>query len=176
MLVTSTTTVSTGLIAISQDAKCELLAVSRLSNAKKLEPLNIHRQLYEISGENCMSVQQVWFWYREFTNSTHDEQRSGWLLLTDAVEAILPEDWRITIWDLALFLQRFSQIPITEVWPKNWDIRYVPVPQLITSYRALTVPGRSLKNIPVRWEIVWLHSYWRWNVVLLFHPENERKI
>lgn len=94
---------------VSVTAKCELRAVIRFLNAKNVEPVNIHRQLCEIYGENCMSVQQVRFWCREFTNGrtdVHDEQRSGRPSLSDEVvakvEAILREDRRITVRDLAL--------------------------------------------------------------------------
>ena len=96
-------------VTLSVTTKYELRAVIRFLNAKKVEPVNIHRELCEIYGQNCMSVQQVRFWCREFANGRtdfHDEQRSGRLSLSDEVvakvEEILRKDRRITIRDLAL--------------------------------------------------------------------------
>jgi len=84
-------------------AKCEISAVIRFLNAKKVAPIEIHRQLTEVYGEKCMSVQHVRKWCREFTGGRtdiHEEERNGRPSVSDETiekfEGILLEDRRNT--------------------------------------------------------------------------------
>ncbi|KAJ8944495.1 hypothetical protein NQ318_011753 [Aromia moschata] len=93
---------------ISVTARCEIRAVIRFLHAKKLQPVEIHRQLSEIYGKTCISIQHVRKWCREFSEGRtdiHDEKRSGRPSISDEVvakiERILLEDRRITIRELA---------------------------------------------------------------------------
>ena len=107
--------------AIAVTARCEIRSVIRFLNAKKLTPIEIHRQLEEVDGKTCISVQHVRKWYREFSEGrtdVHDEQRSGRPSVSDEVvakiERILLEDRRVTLrvsW-LISFL-RFVKKPST---------------------------------------------------------------
>ncbi|GBN61860.1 hypothetical protein AVEN_52338-1 [Araneus ventricosus] len=65
---------------ISDDADCEVRSVIRLLNAKKVKPVEMHRQLVEIYGENVMTDGMVRKWVRQFNDgrtNVHDEERSG---------------------------------------------------------------------------------------------------
>ena len=67
-------------------AKCEIRAVIRFLKEKKVAPIEIHRQMTEVYGEKCMSVQHVRKWCREFTGGRtdiNDEERSGRPLVSD---------------------------------------------------------------------------------------------
>ena len=105
---------------IAVTARCEIRAVIRFLHAKKLKAVEIHKQLIEIYGETCISVQHVRKWCREFSKGRtdiHDERRSGRPSISDEVvakiERILLEDRRITIRELA------AQVP--EVSEKSID-------------------------------------------------------
>ncbi|KAJ8955157.1 hypothetical protein NQ318_009050 [Aromia moschata] len=76
------------LIAVT--ARCEIRAVIRFLHAKKLQPVEIHRQLSKIYGETCISIQHVCKWCREFSEGRtdiHDEKRSGRPSISDEVVA-----------------------------------------------------------------------------------------
>ena len=76
--------------AIAVTARCEIRSVIRFLNAKKLTPIEIHRQLEEVYGKACISVQHVRKWCREFSEGrtdVHDEQRSGRPSVSDEVVA-----------------------------------------------------------------------------------------
>lgn len=103
-------------------AKCEIRAVIRFLNAKKLQPVEIHRQLQEVYGESCISVQHVRKWCREFSNGRtdiHDEQRSGRPSISDEVvskiETILLDDRRITVRELAVKVPECSEASIDRI-------------------------------------------------------------
>ncbi|KAF7282556.1 hypothetical protein GWI33_002383 [Rhynchophorus ferrugineus] len=60
--------------------RCEIRSVIRFLNAKKRKPIEIHRQLEEVYGKDCISVQHVRKWCKEFSEGridVHHEQRSG---------------------------------------------------------------------------------------------------
>ncbi|XP_068207786.1 histone-lysine N-methyltransferase SETMAR-like [Palaemon carinicauda] len=76
--------------AIAVTARCEIRSVIRFLNAQKLRPIEIHRQLEEVYGKACISVQHVGKWCREFSEGrtdVHDEQRSGRPSVSDEVVA-----------------------------------------------------------------------------------------
>lgn len=94
---------------IASAAKCEIRSVIRFFHAKSMEPVNIHRELTTVYGENCMSVQQVRLWCREFSKGrtdVHDAERSGRPSISEAIVAkineVVREDRRMTIEDIAL--------------------------------------------------------------------------
>ncbi|GBN84634.1 hypothetical protein AVEN_202995-1 [Araneus ventricosus] len=65
---------------IADPADCEVRSVIRFSNAKKVKPAEINRQLVEIYGENVMTDGMVRKWVRQFYDgrtNDHDEARSG---------------------------------------------------------------------------------------------------
>ncbi|GBL94549.1 hypothetical protein AVEN_235634-1 [Araneus ventricosus] len=65
---------------ISDPADCEVRSAIRFSNAKKVQPAEIHRQLVEIYGENVITDGMVRKWVRQFNDgrtSVYDEARSG---------------------------------------------------------------------------------------------------
>lgn len=123
-------------------AKCEIRAVIRFLNAKKVAPIEIHRQLTEVYGEKCMSVQHVRKWCREFTGGRtdiHDEERSGRPSVSDEtiekVEGILLEDRRITIRELALRVPEVSCSTIDKILSEILGYRKVCarwVPRMLT--------------------------------------------
>jgi len=85
--------------SIAVAAKCELRAVIRFLNVQKVQPIEIHRQLTNVYGDKCMSIQHVRKWCREFSegrSDVHDEPRSGRPSSSDDVVAkvqwILLED------------------------------------------------------------------------------------
>ncbi|GBN38082.1 hypothetical protein AVEN_233196-1 [Araneus ventricosus] len=65
---------------IADPADCEVRSVIRFLNAKKVKPVEIHRQLVEIYGENVMIDGMVRKWVRQFNDgrtNVHDEARIG---------------------------------------------------------------------------------------------------
>jgi hypothetical protein len=49
-------------------------------NARNVKPADIHRQIFEVYGENAMSDGMVKKWVRKFNegrDNVHDEPRSG---------------------------------------------------------------------------------------------------
>jgi hypothetical protein len=60
--------------------RCEIRSVIRFLNARRVPPIEIHRQLTQVYGEDCIAVQHVRKWCREFSGGRtkiHDEKRSG---------------------------------------------------------------------------------------------------
>lgn len=52
----------------------------RFLNAKNIKPVDIHRQICEVYGENAMSDSMVRRWVRLFNEgrtNVHDEERTG---------------------------------------------------------------------------------------------------
>lgn len=106
---------SGGLTAIrngSPDCFCRQVgnqARYSILNTKSMEPVNIHRELTTVYGENCMSIQQVRLWCREFSKGrkhVHNAERSGRPSISDAIVAkineFVREDRRMTIEDIPL--------------------------------------------------------------------------
>ncbi|CAK1601570.1 unnamed protein product [Parnassius mnemosyne] len=94
-------------VLIAAPAKCEVQAVIQFLRARKLPPVEIHRQLTEVYGEECMSVQHVRKWCRAFAKDrteVQDEERSGRPPVSDAiVEKInseLLKNQRVTVREL----------------------------------------------------------------------------
>lgn len=94
-------------VPLASASKCELRSVIRFLSAKKVTPIEIHRQLVEVYGEKCMDIKNVRKWSREFNfgrTNVHDEERSGRPSVSDAivqaVEAEMLKNRRATIRDL----------------------------------------------------------------------------
>lgn len=129
-------------LPIASTARCEIRAVIRFLNAKRVSPIDIHRQLIEVYGENCMSVQHVRKWCREFSEGRteiHDENRSGRPSVSDEVvekvETILLEDRRITINELALRIPETSNTTIHKILTEKLGYHKVCarwVPRMLT--------------------------------------------
>lgn len=123
-------------------ARCEIRAVIRFLNAKQISPTEIHCQLIEVYGENCISVQHVRKWCREFSEGRmeiHDENRSGRPSVSDGVvekvETILLEDRRITINELALLIPEISSATIHKILTEKLGYHKVCarwVPRMLT--------------------------------------------
>ncbi|XP_025410521.1 protein GVQW3-like [Sipha flava] len=65
---------------IENAATCELRSVIRFLNAENIKPVDIHRQICEVYGENAMSDSMVRRWVRLFKEgrtNVHDEERTG---------------------------------------------------------------------------------------------------
>ncbi|KAG8229294.1 hypothetical protein J437_LFUL010048 [Ladona fulva] len=96
-------------VPVGATVSCEIRSVIRIVNAKKVPPIEIHRQLCNVYGEKCMYVQHVRKWWKEFTTGRtdiHDEDRCGRPSISDEiiekVEKLVLEDRRVTIRELAL--------------------------------------------------------------------------
>lgn len=94
-------------VPLASASKCELRSVIRFLSAKKVTPIEIHRQLVEVYGEKCMDIKNVRKWSREFNSgrtNVHDEERSGRPSVSDAivqaVKAEMLKNRRATIRDL----------------------------------------------------------------------------
>lgn len=94
-------------LPLASPSRCEMRSVIRFLTAKKVAPIEIHRQLVEVYGEKCMDVKNVRKWSREFLSgriNVHDEERSGRPSLSDeivqAVEAEMLKNRRATVKDL----------------------------------------------------------------------------
>ncbi|KAL4704839.1 hypothetical protein ACJJTC_001314 [Scirpophaga incertulas] len=65
---------------IVSPAACEVRAVIRFLSAKGVKPIDIHREICEVYGQNIMSDGMVRKWVRAFKDgrtNVHDEERSG---------------------------------------------------------------------------------------------------
>ncbi|XP_018574826.1 uncharacterized protein LOC108913710 [Anoplophora glabripennis] len=128
---------------ISVTARCEIRAVIRLLHAKKLEPIDIYRQLSEIYVQKCISVQHVRKWCREFSNGCtdiHDEKRSGRLSISDEtvekIERILLEDRKISIKEMALRVTEVSEASTKRILTEKLDYHKICarwVPHMLTA-------------------------------------------
>lgn len=130
-------------VPIAAPAKCELRSVIKFLHAKKVVPIEIHRQLEEVYGPKCMDVKNVRKWCREFSAgrlNVHDEERSGRPSHTDEtvrkVEELLLEDRRVTLDELAEKLQGVcSRDSIHSILINNLQYRKVSarwVPKMLT--------------------------------------------
>lgn len=94
-------------LPIASSSRCEIRSVIRFLTAKKVAPIDIHRQLVEVYGEKCIDVKNVRKWCREFLSgreNVHDEERTGRPSHSNetvqAVEAEMLKNRRVTVKDL----------------------------------------------------------------------------
>ena len=67
---------------------CEIRSFIRFLNARNVKPVDIHRQICEVYGENAISDEMVRKWVRKFSegrDNVHDEPRSGRLSVVNDV-------------------------------------------------------------------------------------------
>jgi hypothetical protein len=65
---------------IERPADCEIRSVIRFLNARNVKPVDIHRQISEVHGENASSdgmVRKLVRKVNEGRENVHDEPRSG---------------------------------------------------------------------------------------------------
>ncbi|GFW41436.1 histone-lysine N-methyltransferase SETMAR [Trichonephila clavipes] len=94
-------------LPLASPASCELRSVIRFLAAKKKSAKEIHEELCQVYGEECMSSGMVRRWVRDFKNGqtdVHDEARAGRPSASDEtiakVEAAMLEDRRTTVREL----------------------------------------------------------------------------
>ncbi|GFT19655.1 HTH_48 domain-containing protein [Trichonephila clavipes] len=67
-------------LPLASPASCELRSVIRFLAAKKKSAKEIHEELCQVYGEECMSSGMVRRWVRDFKNGrtdVHNEARAG---------------------------------------------------------------------------------------------------
>lgn len=130
-------------VPVVAPARCELRSVIKFLHAKKIPPIEIHRQLEEVYGEKCMDVKNVRKWCREFSAgrlNVHDEERSGRPSHSDEtvrkVEELVLEDRRLTLNELTEKLQEVcSRDSIHSILVNNLQYRKLSarwVPKMLT--------------------------------------------
>ena len=65
---------------IERPADCKILSLIRFLKARNVKPVDIHRQICEVYGENAASDGMVRKWvgnFNECRDNVHDEPRSG---------------------------------------------------------------------------------------------------
>jgi hypothetical protein len=108
---------------IEQPADCEIRSVIHFLNARNVKPADIHRQIYEVYGENAMSDGMVRKWVRQFNEGreiVHDEARSGRPSVVNddlvrAADSKVHEDRRFTILSLSLHFPQISRTILYEI-------------------------------------------------------------
>lgn len=129
-------------IPLASPARCELRAVIRFLSAKNTTPIDIHRQLCEVYGPQCMDVKNVRKWVREFKDGrtdVHDEQRSGRPSVSAEtiakVEQAMLDDRRVTVRELCERIPEVSKSTIDKILTEHLHYRKVCarwVPKMLT--------------------------------------------
>lgn len=118
-------------------ARRELRSVIKFLNAKKIPPIEIHRQLEEVYGEKCMDVKNARKWWREFSagrlNVHNDGGRPSHSDETvRKVEELVLADRRLTLNELAEKLQEvcsrdsIHSILVNTLQYRKLSARWVP--------------------------------------------------
>ncbi|GFV74790.1 histone-lysine N-methyltransferase SETMAR [Trichonephila clavipes] len=116
---------------IENPADCEVRAVIRFLCAQSFKPVDIHRQISEVYGENIMSDGMVRKWARalkDFRTKIHDEERSGRpSVITDEliqkVDCKVKENRRFTISSLAEKFPAVSRSALYEIVSERLNYR-----------------------------------------------------
>ena len=116
---------------IENPAACEIRSVIRFLNAKNTKPVDIHRQICEVYGENAMSDSMVRRWVQQFNegcDQVHDDERTGCPSLVNeelvrAVEEVLKENHRFTISDLSSKFPQISRSLLHEIVSEKLNFR-----------------------------------------------------
>jgi len=104
-------------------ADCQIRSVIRFLNARNVLPIEIHRQICQVYGDNATSDGLVRKWVRMFNEgqeSVHDEARSGRpsLVNDDLVRKVnerVRDDRRFTISDLSLHFPQISRTLLYDI-------------------------------------------------------------
>jgi histone-lysine N-methyltransferase SETMAR len=108
---------------IDSPADCEIRSVIRFLNARNVAPVDIHRQICEVYGDNAMSDGMVRKWVRMFNDgrvTVHDEARSGRpsVVTDDLVEQVnnrIRANRRFTISTLSSEFPQISRTVLYEI-------------------------------------------------------------
>jgi len=104
-------------------ADCQIRSVIRFLNARNVLPIEIHRQICQVYGDNATSDGLVRKWVRMFNEgqeSVHDEARSRRpsLVNDDLVRKVnerVRDDRRFTISDLSLHFPQISRALLYDI-------------------------------------------------------------
>jgi hypothetical protein len=105
---------------IEKPAACEVRSVIRFLNARNMKPVDIHRQLCEVSEEHATSDSMVSRYFNDGRENVDDDSWSGRLSVVNedlvrAVEEKIPENRQLAILSLS---PHFLQIS----WPLLHEI------------------------------------------------------
>lgn len=128
---------------IENPAACEIRSVIRFLNAKNTKPVDIHRQICEVYGENAMSDSMIRRWVRQFNegrDQVHDNERSGRPCLVNeelvrTVEELVKENRTFTISHLSTKFPQISRSLLHEIVSKKLNFRKLCarwVPKILT--------------------------------------------
>ena len=127
-------------LPLASPARCELRAVICFSSAKCTTPIDIHRQLCEVYGPQCIDVKNVQKWVREFMygqTDIHDVQRSGRpLILAETIAKVeqeqeMLEDRHVTVHELCERVPEVSKSTIGNVAGEFYDKNIRKMPKCI---------------------------------------------
>ena len=141
---------------IENAATCELRSVIRFLNAKNIKPVDIHRQICEVYGENAMSDSMVRRWVRLFNEgrtNVHDEERTGRPslisdVLVQEVEKKIHENRRFTMTSLAKHFPQISRSLLHEIVSIKLNFRKLYarwVPKILTDEHIVKRQGSALQ-------------------------------
>ena len=113
---------------ISNPADCEVRGVIRFLQAENVRPIEIHRRLVAVYGEQVMNAANVRKWCIMFTNGrtdVHDAERSGRpSVITDAlkkkVNRIIRENRNFTISEIYKKCPEVSRTVVYEIVTENF--------------------------------------------------------
>ncbi|XP_046399422.1 protein GVQW3-like [Ischnura elegans] len=130
-------------LPLASPASYELRSVIRFLAAKKKSAKEIHEELCQVYGEECMSSGMVRRWVRDFKNGrtdVHDEARAGRSSVSDEtiakVEAAMLKDRRITVRELCEKIPEVSKTTIDKILTENLGYSKVCarwVPKMLTA-------------------------------------------
>lgn len=130
-------------LPLASPASCELRSVIRFLAAKKKSAKEIHEELCQVYGEECMSSGMVRRWVRDFKNGrtdVHDEARAGRPSVSDEtiakVEAAMLEDRRTTVRELCEKIPEVSKTTIDKILTEHLGYSKVCarwVPKMLTA-------------------------------------------
>ena len=118
---------------IENYADSEIRSVIRFLTAKNTKPIDIHRQISEVYGENAMGESMVRKWVRMFKEgreNVHDEPRSGRpsLVSDDLINKVdikVKEDRRFTLSSLSSNFPEISRSLLHEIVTDHLGYRKV---------------------------------------------------
>lgn len=140
---------------IVSPADCEVRAVIRFLSAKGVKPIDIHREIVEVYGQNIMSDGMVRKWVRAFKDgrtNVHDEERSGRPSVINEdfvqkVDAKVRENRRFTISSLSDCFPQYSRSVLYHIVTENLNYRKLCsrwVPKMLTHLHKTQRLGSAL--------------------------------
>ena len=110
----------------------------RFLSAKGTTPIDIHRQLCEVYGPQCMDIKNMQKWVTEFMygrTDMHDEQHAGWPLVSAETIAKVEqdqemlEDQHVTVHELCKWIPEVSKSTIGNMTGEFYDKGIQKMPQ-----------------------------------------------